>query len=117
MVDVEIRAREPLTAVLTRVSVAGVDVVAAEPHLSLGHSIVGQQQDHSGHPNGTPDKPDRVIMHRHRQLAPARKIKGLVLLVHRVCDVLIKKAKGPTHRCDVNGQEGSVKNQNLRVEN
>ena len=55
MIEVELMAGQSAPAVLAGTFIPSVDVVSAETYLTLGHAIIGDQQDHSRNPDNTID--------------------------------------------------------------
>ena len=43
MIEIEFLAWQPPAAVLASAFIAGVDVIAAKAHLTLGHAVVGDE--------------------------------------------------------------------------
>lgn len=109
-------AGEPAAAILTCAFVSRVDVIAAESHLALRYPVIADEKNNPGNPNNAVDQPNGIIMSRHRQLAPAFKIKGLILLVYGSGNSLIKEDKSPSNRCHMDREVGAVKDENFGVE-
>ena len=55
MIEIELLARQPPTAVLASALIAGVDVIAAKTDLSLGHPVVSDEQNHPRYPDYSVD--------------------------------------------------------------
>jgi hypothetical protein len=55
MIEVELMAGQSAPAVLAGTFIPSVDIVSAETYLTLGHAIVGDQQDHPRNPDNTID--------------------------------------------------------------
>src|SRR6266496_1804619 len=116
MVEIQLMPRQPPAAILTNTLIAGINVVTAETHLPLRNAIVSNQQNNPGNADYTIDQTNGLIVGGDRYIAPTVKVEGLVLFVDRPCDALIEKHKCTSHRGNMNGQIGSIENQDLGIE-
>ena len=116
MIQIEFMPRPSLTAILAGAFVTGIDIIAAEAHLPLGHPVITNEQNNPWNSDCSIDHPDRFFVQGHGQIAPAGKIKCLVLLVHSFGDALIEQSECPAYRSDVNRQIGTIEYQYLGIE-
>src|SRR3989304_7793822 len=100
--------RELPPAILAGRFVSGIDIIPAESHLSFWDSVITHQKDHSGHAYHPVDQPYGFITDRNGEIAPAFKIKSLILFVHCSGDSLIKESKGAAHCSDMNREGGPI---------
>ena len=117
MIEIEFLARQSPAAVLAGAFIAGVDIIAAEAHLALGHAVVAHQQDHPRHANDAIDHADGLVVGGDREIAPAVEIEGLILFVDRFGDALVEQHEGAPNRSDMDRQIGPIEDQDLGIEN
>lgn len=116
MVQIQLIARQLSTAILAGTFVSGIDIIATEPDLPLWHPVITHQKDNSGDAYHPVDQSDRFITHRNRQIAPAIKIKSLVLFVHCARNPLIEKGEGTPYGGNMDWEVGAIENKDLGVQ-
>src|SRR5215467_15153263 len=100
---------QSLAAILADTFISGVNVIAAKTNMSLRNSVIADQQNHSGDADHSIHQPDGFIVSRDRKITPAIKIEGLILLIHRLRNALIKQNKGTANRGYMDRKIGAVK--------
>jgi hypothetical protein len=105
MVEIQFAARKLVTAVLASVTIPRVDVEPTEPHLPLGDTVVGDQQDDSRNAHDAVDEANRLVVHRQTEIGPAVKVKSAILFVYGVSDVLIKQRECASDGRNMNRQK------------
>ena len=116
VVKIEFVPRPSLAAILAGALVAGIDVISTKANLTLGHTIITDEQNHPGNPDYPVDHAHRFVVYSDRQIAPALKIESLVLLIYRFSDALVEEGEGAAHRSDMDRQIRAIENQYLGVE-
>lgn len=116
MVQIQLEPREPLTTVLTPIVVTRVDVVPAEPNVSLRHAVVRDEKNDARDPHDPTHHADRIMVDTDRELAPAGEIEGPVLFVDRPCNVLVEQDEGTTNGGHMHGEVRAIEYQYLRIE-
>ena len=117
MVEIEFLTWPAPATILTGAFVTGVNIIAAKTDLAFRDAVIGHQQNHPGNSNDAVDQPNRLVMCRKRQIAPAREIKGLILLVNGFGNALIEQHKSTTNRGHMDRQIRTIEDENLGVEN
>src|ERR1700693_6656409 len=100
MVEIQLCARQFLVAVLAGVAVAGEDVEARESHVALGHALVSGQQKDPRHSDEAVYDSQPLVLNFNRQIAPTIEVEGVILLVDRLGNALIKQRKRAFYRRD-----------------
>lgn len=116
VIKVKLASWQPPPTILARALVPCIDVEATEPDLAFWEAIKSNQKYHPRNPDRAVHQPQPFLMDRDRELTPTLKIEGLILLVHRFDDALIKQREGASYRRDLNGDVDLVENQDPRVE-
>lgn len=116
MIQVEFMSWPSLAAILAGALIPRIDVISTEANLTLGYPIISNQENDARHTNDPVNHTDGFVMDRDREVAPAFKIEGLVLLIYRFGNSLIKKGEGAAHRSHMDRQIGTIKNQYFGVE-
>src|SRR5215472_7479285 len=101
VIEIEVRARQFLMAILAGVAVAGEDVEARESHVALGYALIGSQQQDPRHADEAVYDPEALVLDFDRQRQPAVEIKGVILLVNGLGNALIKQRKCSFYRSNV----------------
>jgi hypothetical protein len=91
VVEIQLRAREALTTVLTGVFVPGKNIKTAETHMPFRNTIIGYEQNDARDANDMVRQTDSVFVQGCRERAPALEVKSAVLLVHRFGDALVEQ--------------------------
>lgn len=90
MIKVKLLAGEASNTVLASAFISCIDIVAAKTHLALGDPVIANQKDYTRNPNNTIYQSDGFVAGRDRKIAPAVKIKRLILLVNGAGNSLVE---------------------------
>ena len=116
VIQVQLVARKSAAAILAGTFVTNIDIVTAEPNLSVRYPIIPNEENHARDANRLIHQPDRLIMEAHGEIGPALEIISLVLLVDNARDAKVEEIESTADRSDVNGYERPIQHQDLCVE-
>ena len=115
MIQVELVPRQPATTVLAGGLVTGIDIVAAEPDLPLGHAVVLDQEHDPWHTHHMVDQSHGFLVDRNRKVAPPLEVEGLVSFVDHPGDAQVEQREGSAYRRDVYREIRTIQHQHLCV--
>jgi hypothetical protein len=78
--------------------------------------LVGRQQQHPRHADEASHHAHALVMSLDSEVAPAREVEGVILLVDRPCHPLVQERKGAFDRSHMDGKVGPVEDQDLAIE-
>ncbi len=115
MVNVQLGPWEVTPTVLTCVFIPCKDVQAIEADMGPWNPVKCCQGDHTGDLNGLVDEADGIISILGFQLAPAFEVECLILPVHSPGCPLVQEGEGSPDRRHVNGEKGTVQDQDICI--
>jgi hypothetical protein len=101
VVQVEFVAGASVAAILASALIASIDVISTKANLTLGHTIITDEQNHPRNPDYPIDHAHRFVVDSDRQVAPTLEIESLVLLIYRFSNALVEEGEGATDRSDM----------------
>jgi hypothetical protein len=134
VIEIQLRARRTLAAVLTGEAIACHHVGAAEAHVATRDTVEDDQHDHArrrktaaagSDPLATVAVDDALVLMavlppvvsiQHSETAPLLEVEGAVFAVDHARDSLVDQRKSPPHRCHVDRQVRTIENQDRRVQ-
>lgn len=115
MVQIQVMAGQLPPTVLADTFIPCINIVSAEPDLTLRDSVIPHEKDHSWHTYNSINQSNRIVSHRDREVTPAIEVKGLILFIHGSRNALIKEGEGTADRGDMDGKIGAIQDQDLSI--
>jgi len=115
MINGEVLAREPFSAILACEIVSLVDVPSVEFHIMLGIFPIAPKEDHFRHEEFEMRGVDEIALSIPGHILPCFKVKHVVFVRDHSRQVLIKKAKGAFGRTHMNGKPVLVQNKDISI--